>query len=98
VLVQPLGHAGDLGPHRQADRVARRRPVEDNRRDRPIVLHENVSHALHLDEQWWRWDELNLRHAAYETPALPLSYTAVSRRAGLRLRRILAQNRWMLRE
>jgi hypothetical protein len=30
-------------------------------------------------EQWWRWEELNLRHGAYETPALPLSYTAVSR-------------------
>src|SRR4029077_2821889 len=26
--------------------------------------------------QWWRWEELNLRHGAYETPALPLSYTA----------------------
>src|SRR5262249_34486735 len=25
---------------------------------------------------WWRWEELNLRHGAYETPALPLSYTA----------------------
>ena len=22
---------------------------------------------------WWRWEELNLRHGAYETPALPLS-------------------------
>jgi hypothetical protein len=28
-------------------------------------------------ERWWRWEELNLRHGAYETPALPLSYTAV---------------------
>jgi hypothetical protein len=27
-------------------------------------------------EGWWRWEELNLRHGAYETPALPLSYTA----------------------
>ena len=27
-------------------------------------------------ESWWRWEELNLRHGAYETPALPLSYTA----------------------
>ena len=27
-------------------------------------------------EEWWRWEELNLRHGAYETPALPLSYTA----------------------
>src|SRR5215471_19059984 len=27
-------------------------------------------------EVWWRWEELNLRHGAYETPALPLSYTA----------------------
>ena len=26
--------------------------------------------------RWWRWEELNLRHGAYETPALPLSYTA----------------------
>src|SRR5438034_1084267 len=25
---------------------------------------------------WWRWEELNLRHGAYETPALPLSYPA----------------------
>jgi hypothetical protein len=28
--------------------------------------------------RWWRWEELNLRHGAYETPALPLSYTAVA--------------------
>src|SRR5215470_4655548 len=28
--------------------------------------------------RWWRWEELNLRHGAYETPALPLSYTADS--------------------
>src|SRR3990167_6514210 len=28
---------------------------------------------------WWRWEELNLRHGAYETPALPLSYTAEGR-------------------
>ena len=27
-------------------------------------------------KRWWRWEELNLRHGAYETPALPLSYTA----------------------
>src|SRR2546430_1018993 len=27
---------------------------------------------------WWRWEELTLRHGAYETPALPLSYTAGS--------------------
>src|SRR5262245_55073704 len=27
-------------------------------------------------QRWWRWEELNLRHGAYETPALPLSYTA----------------------
>ena len=25
---------------------------------------------------WWRWVDLNHRHRAYETPALPLSYTA----------------------
>ena len=25
---------------------------------------------------WWRWEDLNLRLRAYETPALPLSYTA----------------------
>jgi hypothetical protein len=29
-------------------------------------------------KRWWRWEELNLRHGAYETPALPLSYTAGS--------------------
>src|SRR5881628_288761 len=29
---------------------------------------------------WWRWEELNLRHGAYETPALPLSYTADPRK------------------
>jgi hypothetical protein len=34
---------------------------------------------------WWRWEELNLRHGAYETPALPLSYTAVIGK-GARLR------------
>ena len=28
---------------------------------------------------WWRWVDLNHRHRAYETPALPLSYTARSR-------------------
>lgn len=27
-------------------------------------------------ENWWRWVDLNHRHRAYETPALPLSYTA----------------------
>ena len=32
------------------------------------------------DKKWWRWEELNLRHGAYETPALPLSYTATSRK------------------
>ena len=26
--------------------------------------------------KWWRWVDLNHRHRAYETPALPLSYTA----------------------
>ena len=26
--------------------------------------------------RWWRWEDLNLRQRAYETPALPLSYTA----------------------
>src|SRR5439155_12813955 len=72
VLPQPLGHAGDLRPHREADRVAHRRPVEDDRRDRPVLLHENVRHAFHLDdlrpptarriEYWWRWEELNLTH------------------------------------
>src|SRR5438874_12367872 len=25
---------------------------------------------------WWRWEEWSVRHGAYETPALPLSYTA----------------------
>src|ERR1043165_10258709 len=25
---------------------------------------------------WWRWEELNLRQGDYETPALPVSYTA----------------------
>jgi PLD-like domain len=30
---------------------------------------------------WWRWEELNLRHGAYETPALPLSYTADPRKS-----------------
>ena len=29
---------------------------------------------------WWRWEESNLRHGAYETPALPLSYTAFARK------------------
>lgn len=28
------------------------------------------------DDSWWRWEDLNLRQRAYETPALPLSYTA----------------------
>ena len=32
---------------------------------------------MNPEEAWWRWEELNLRHGAYETPALPLSYTAV---------------------
>lgn len=27
-------------------------------------------------KDWWRWEDLNLRQRAYETPALPLSYTA----------------------
>src|SRR5687767_6491265 len=33
-------------------------------------------------KRWWRWEELNLRHGAYETPALPLSYTAEPRKNG----------------
>ena len=40
---------------------------------------------------WWRWEELNLRHGAYETPALPLSYTAVIREVAELRRRILPQ-------
>ena len=40
---------------------------------------------------WWRWEELNLRHGAYETPALPLSYTAVVREVAELRRRILPQ-------
>ena len=28
------------------------------------------------EKNWWRWEDLNLRQRAYETPALPLSYTA----------------------
>jgi hypothetical protein len=41
--------------------------------DRPNELNTLTS------KSWWRWEELNLRHGAYETPALPLSYTADSR-------------------
>src|SRR5205823_4322426 len=68
----------------QADRVAHFRPVEDDRRDRTLVLHQDVGHGVpecntrDRAERWWRWEELNLRHGAYETPALPLSYTAGS--------------------
>jgi hypothetical protein len=35
-----------------------------------------------MGKAWWRWEELNLRHGAYETPALPLSYTAVGSTMG----------------
>src|SRR5262249_11967794 len=38
---------------------------------------------------WWRWEELNLRHGAYEPPALPLSYTADPRIAEQLAHRIL---------
>jgi hypothetical protein len=34
---------------------------------------------------------LNLRHGAYETPALPLSYTAVAREVAKLRERILPQ-------
>jgi hypothetical protein len=34
---------------------------------------ENASNDI---RKWWRWVDLNHRHRAYETPALPLSYTA----------------------
>jgi hypothetical protein len=36
---------------------------------------DGICHAKYA-VSWWRWEELNLRHGAYETPALPLSYTA----------------------
>jgi hypothetical protein len=42
-------------------------------------------------QSWWRWEELNLRHGAYETPALPLSYTAVVREVAQLQREILPQ-------
>src|SRR5204863_6109717 len=87
VLRQALGDARDLRPHGQADRVAHFRPVEDDRRDRTLVLHQDVGHGVpecntrDRAERWWRWEELNLRHGAYETPALPLSYTAGQRQS-----------------
>src|SRR5207244_5299579 len=31
-----------------ADRVAHGRPVDDDRRDRPVVLYENIGHSSHL--------------------------------------------------
>ena len=34
------------------------------------------NHLYLLINDWWRWEDLNLRQRAYETPALPLSYTA----------------------
>jgi hypothetical protein len=45
---------------------------------------------------WWRWEELNLRHGAYETPALPLSYTAVVSEVAELRRKILPQG-WSIR-
>src|SRR5213080_589384 len=46
VLRQALGDARDLGPHGQADRVAHLRSVEDDRRDRALVLHQDVRHFV----------------------------------------------------
>src|SRR3990167_2142840 len=38
VLGEPLDRARELGPHREADRVAHLRPVEYDRGDRAVVL------------------------------------------------------------
>ena len=47
---------------------SRRRGCRKERRSRGPSVAEAQS------GNWWRWEELNLRHGAYETPALPLSY------------------------
>ncbi len=56
-----------------------------NARERQVrsLTHTSESDAVLAKDKlifWWRWEELNLRHGAYETPALPLSYTAGTRR------------------
>src|SRR5216117_2846893 len=48
VLREPFSDARQLRPHREADRVAHGRTVDDDRRDRPVVLYENIGHPSHL--------------------------------------------------
>src|SRR5262249_50291546 len=46
VLGEPLRHARDLAPHREADGVAHARAIEDDRGDRAIAPHEDVAAAF----------------------------------------------------
>src|SRR5262249_41957166 len=82
VLGQALRHIRDLGPHCEADRVPDSWAVEGHGGDRPVVLYQDlVAHesppgwlyaaVSKMSWWWWRREDSNLRHGAYETPALP---------------------------
>ena len=68
-----------LNPHKRARGSSSpslrhtRSPLRVNPRLRIIL---QVQRFISLDYSLWRWEDLNLRQRAYETPALPLSYTA----------------------
>ena len=63
----------DAGPSRYSRRVA---PAIPHGRSWDESVAPPRDHGGGRPRTWWRWEELNLRHGAYETPALPLSYTA----------------------
>src|SRR6266850_877841 len=67
-------HAPRSLPHRLA--THRHRPGTAPPRNESRPARSRVRSEKSRFVSWWRLEELNLRHGAYETPALPLSYTA----------------------
>jgi hypothetical protein len=67
---------------REIAELGGRAPVIAKIETRAALDHQELLRAGRGDSRlgrWWRWEESNLRHGAYETPALPLSYTAAPR-------------------
>jgi hypothetical protein len=86
-LLESLGnirHVLEAGSAEERRRLSARSSTgsgstkRDGRRFAGIACRCRVVRLL----SWWRWEELNLRHGAYETPALPLSYTADPKKSG----------------
>lgn len=70
-----------MGSRSQCSRATESPPPERATRIRRPIRAGNVlmkcrEKASNDIRKWWRWVDLNHRHRAYETPALPLSYTA----------------------